>query len=405
MVAGGCRVSLGWRHAEQPRRRRGGRGGRRRGLRLSPGRRRRARAAARPLLRRLRQLRRLRGQRARLGQGARARAAAGPALGRRSWEKLADASSPDDFEYDRKGSVVVAETEAELAASAERARVLAGLGVHRRSARRRRAAPRGAARRARPPGRRALSGRCAARAAAGHRRAGPRGGPRRRRAVAGHRRSSGSCASRRGRAIGVETGRRARSPPARSSSLPGVWTAALLADCGLNVPVTPRKGQIVVLERSPVVFRRKLSEAGYVAAVEADDAAPADRHGRRVHADRHGAARLQPPARRLRPRRGSLRRGRDRPPRRAVLPGLEQRPRAAGLRRAAPADARSHPDHRPVRTTPRTSAWPPATRAPASGSHPPRASSSRPGTPARRPPLPLAWFSPDRFAPVELAAS
>src|SRR5439155_775857 len=30
-----------------------------------------------------------------------------------------------------------------------------------------------------------------------------------------------------------------------------------------------RKGQIVVLERSPVVFRRKLSEAGYVAAVEA----------------------------------------------------------------------------------------------------------------------------------------
>ena len=39
-------------------------------------------------------------------------------------------SSPDDFEYDRKGSVVVAETEAELIASAERARVLAGLGVH-----------------------------------------------------------------------------------------------------------------------------------------------------------------------------------------------------------------------------------------------------------------------------------
>src|SRR4051812_47226452 len=45
------------------------------------------------------------------------------------WEKLA-AELPDDFEYDRKGSVVVAETEAELIASAERARVLAGLGVH-----------------------------------------------------------------------------------------------------------------------------------------------------------------------------------------------------------------------------------------------------------------------------------
>ena len=45
------------------------------------------------------------------------------------WEQLAT-ELPDDFEYDRKGSVVVAETEAELVASAERARVLAGLGVH-----------------------------------------------------------------------------------------------------------------------------------------------------------------------------------------------------------------------------------------------------------------------------------
>ena len=35
----------------------------------------------------------------------------------------------DDFEYDRKGSIVVAETDAELQASAERNRVLAGLGV------------------------------------------------------------------------------------------------------------------------------------------------------------------------------------------------------------------------------------------------------------------------------------
>ena len=53
----------------------------------------------------------------------------------------------------------------------------------------------------------------------------------------------------------------------------GVWTPELLASADLSVPVTPRKGQIVVLERSPVVFRRKLSEAGYVAAVEADEAA------------------------------------------------------------------------------------------------------------------------------------
>src|SRR4051794_6061328 len=44
------------------------------------------------------------------------------------WATLAE-QFDDDFEYDRKGSIVVAETEAELAASAERARVLAGLGV------------------------------------------------------------------------------------------------------------------------------------------------------------------------------------------------------------------------------------------------------------------------------------
>src|ERR1700752_3274603 len=44
------------------------------------------------------------------------------------WQVLAD-QFPDDFEYDRKGSIVVAETAEELTASAERARVLAGLGV------------------------------------------------------------------------------------------------------------------------------------------------------------------------------------------------------------------------------------------------------------------------------------
>src|SRR3954453_7036263 len=44
------------------------------------------------------------------------------------WAELAE-TLPDDFEYDRKGSVVVAEDEAELQAVAERARVLAGLGV------------------------------------------------------------------------------------------------------------------------------------------------------------------------------------------------------------------------------------------------------------------------------------
>src|SRR3954464_3678607 len=44
------------------------------------------------------------------------------------WAELAE-RLPTDFEYDRKGSVVVAETAEELAASAERAQILAGLGV------------------------------------------------------------------------------------------------------------------------------------------------------------------------------------------------------------------------------------------------------------------------------------
>src|SRR3954470_6954659 len=44
------------------------------------------------------------------------------------WEQLAR-ELPDGFEYDRKGSVVVAETDTELRAAAARARVLAGHGV------------------------------------------------------------------------------------------------------------------------------------------------------------------------------------------------------------------------------------------------------------------------------------
>src|SRR5689334_21592058 len=44
------------------------------------------------------------------------------------WAELAE-RLPDDFEYDRKGSIVVAETGEELAASAERAHTLAALGV------------------------------------------------------------------------------------------------------------------------------------------------------------------------------------------------------------------------------------------------------------------------------------
>jgi glycine/D-amino acid oxidase-like deaminating enzyme len=53
----------------------------------------------------------------------------------------------------------------------------------------------------------------------------------------------------------------------------GVWTPALAATAGGAVPVQPRKGQIVVVERAPGWFRRKLMEAGYVATVESSAAA------------------------------------------------------------------------------------------------------------------------------------
>ena len=75
-----------------------------------------------------------------------------------------------------------------------------------------------------------------------------------------------------GRAIGVETATGLITAGAVVVAA-GVWTQELLEGCGLTSRSRPRKGQIVVLERSPVRFHRKLSEAGYVAAVEADDAA------------------------------------------------------------------------------------------------------------------------------------
>lgn len=187
------------------------------------------------------------------------------------WQSLAE-RLPEDFEYDRKGSVVVAETDAEMVASAERARVLAGLGVHGE------VLDAAALRREEPhaahdlpggvlyPGDAQLEPRLATAALV-------------RAAVALGAELTLDTEIRRvvrepsGRAIGVETSSGLITAGAVVVAA-GVWTKQLLEECGLHVPVTPRKGQIVVLERSPVVFRRKLSEAGYVAAVEGgDDAA------------------------------------------------------------------------------------------------------------------------------------
>ena len=192
-------------------------------------------------------------------------------------------SSPDDFEYDRKGSVVVAETEAELVASAERARVLAGLGVHGE------VLDADALRREEPhaahdlpggvlyPGDAQLEPRLATAALV---RAAvalgaelsldtPIDADRARALRPRDRRRDGRRADHRGRRR-----RRRRRLDAGSCCETAACTSRS----------RPRKGQIVVLERSPVVFRRKLSEAGYVAAVEARRRRAADRDGRRVHA-------------------------------------------------------------------------------------------------------------------------
>jgi glycine/D-amino acid oxidase-like deaminating enzyme len=186
------------------------------------------------------------------------------------WARLAE-ELPDDFEYDRKGSVVVAETEAELEAAGERADRLGELGVrgelldaHALHAEEPHAAsdlPGGVL----YPDDAQLEPRLATLALA-------------RAAVAlGATLATGEpvqrlVRARDGRATGVQTsaGRVAAGAVIVAA---GVWTPALLEPAGLTAPVIPRKGQIVVLERSPVRFRRKLSEAGYVAAVEADDAA------------------------------------------------------------------------------------------------------------------------------------
>jgi len=46
----------------------------------------------------------------------------------------------------------------------------------------------------------------------------------------------------------------------------GVWTPGLAATVGVNVPIKPRKGHILVAERSPHPARRKVQEFGYLVA-------------------------------------------------------------------------------------------------------------------------------------------
>src|SRR3954451_22413391 len=308
----------------------------------------------------------------------------------------------DAFEYDRKGSIVVAETEAELQACVERYRVLAGLGIEGE------VLDADALRREEPyaahdlpggvlyPGDAQLEPRLATAALV-------------RGAVA---RGAELCTDVTVRAIvrgpdGRVTGVETSSGFVAADMVvvaAGVWTPQLLEPVGLSVPVTPRKGQIVVLERSPVVFRRKLSEAGYAAAVEADHAAL--QIAMVVESTPSGTALL-----------GSSRQhvGFDREVDLSVAGEIARRAarffpilnNARALRVYAGLRPLS-PDHVPIigpyAEAPNICV---ATGhegagiglAPATGE---LVAAWHTGAP---PPLPLAWYSPDRFAPVELAAS
>jgi glycine/D-amino acid oxidase-like deaminating enzyme len=52
----------------------------------------------------------------------------------------------------------------------------------------------------------------------------------------------------------------------------GAWSAPLAASAGLVLPVEPRKGQLVRLERRPGFLRHKVIDGSYMAAVESEDA-------------------------------------------------------------------------------------------------------------------------------------
>ena len=74
-----------------------------------------------------------------------------------------------------------------------------------------------------------------------------------------------------GRVEAVETDRE-RIPTRAVVVAAGAWSREIAATVGLEVPVMPRKGQVVVVERAPRFFRRKLMEAGYTASVESSRA-------------------------------------------------------------------------------------------------------------------------------------
>jgi D-hydroxyproline dehydrogenase subunit beta len=84
----------------------------------------------------------------------------------------------------------------------------------------------------------------------------------------------------------VETGRAAKSVEVAGGRVTGVagiaadavvlaagaWSAALARSAGLELPLEPRKGQLVRLERRPGFLQHKVIDGSYMAAVESGDA-------------------------------------------------------------------------------------------------------------------------------------
>jgi glycine/D-amino acid oxidase-like deaminating enzyme len=52
----------------------------------------------------------------------------------------------------------------------------------------------------------------------------------------------------------------------------GAWSAPLARSAGLDLPLEPRKGQLVRLERRPEFLRHKVIDGSYMSAVESEDA-------------------------------------------------------------------------------------------------------------------------------------
>ena len=81
-----------------------------------------------------------------------------------------------------------------------------------------------------------------------------------------------AISTRNGRVAGVAT---TAGPLAADAVVlaAGPWTAPLARSAGLELPLEPRKGQLVRLEHRPGFFRHKVFDGGYMAAVDSPESA------------------------------------------------------------------------------------------------------------------------------------